>query len=608
MSSSFDFSKNKIPAKLQQNQSSTKSSLGDLEYDDKRGESVTQLKTQEKANQSSNVGHFSELENLANESQKVTQLMDLQKKTSKNPQQYEPIQKEENKTGLPENLKSGVEILSGHSMDDVKVHHNSDKPAQLQAAAYAQGTDIHLGPGQEKYLPHEAWHVAQQKQGRVEPTTQLKGNVNVNDDARLEKEADVMGDKASSLVQGKSSDQKDTRQLKSSSEGVVQKMVSEKISDDAVAKRQAASKAKSRDPGDEPGYMAGVREHTQHGTKKATVLQKLGHFFKSIGGKEGMDRTLYDGLLQAKKIHNDAMALINSNGSPTINTMLKVIVKMTELNDLGSKVKGKVFASNIEPREECLSNLMVFNRLFIDPKKYIPIDKLEEHAAHFKNGAAKIDRTDVLGGFEFDWGKVHLGERGAQFFGPLEKAQQNLAEADAKTGLIELKNILKLDDTFNGWLDAGLFPGPDAKEGATENKGTGTNPKHSVYLITVPGNVMKDKELQELFSAQIPSGKQVGSWGHQWVAGGMVPVIENEKLFVEGTVEHDPKTKEITSGSRIQGITEKMLEGTPEIVIKPLSQEHFLAQCKASKIEPKEISLYKSTEAERQRQINEKKK
>ena len=49
--------------------------------------------------------------------------------------------------------------------------------------------------------------------------------------------------------------------------------------------------------------MAGVREHTQHGTKKATVLQKLGHFFKSIGGKEGMDRTLYDGLLQAKKIH-----------------------------------------------------------------------------------------------------------------------------------------------------------------------------------------------------------------------------------------------------------------------------------------------------------------
>jgi len=51
------------------------------------------------------------------------------------------------------------------------VHYNSDKPAQLQAHAYAQGTDIHLASGQEKHLPHEAWHVVQQKQGRVKPTT-----------------------------------------------------------------------------------------------------------------------------------------------------------------------------------------------------------------------------------------------------------------------------------------------------------------------------------------------------------------------------------------------------------------------------------------------------
>jgi len=98
-----------------------------------------------------------------------------------------------NRTGLPDKLKAGVESLSGHSLDDVKVHYNSARPAQLQAHAYAQGTDIHLGPGQEKHLPHEAWHVVQQKQGRVRPTLQLKGGVNVNDDAGLEKEADVMG-------------------------------------------------------------------------------------------------------------------------------------------------------------------------------------------------------------------------------------------------------------------------------------------------------------------------------------------------------------------------------------------------------------------------------
>ncbi|WP_299259843.1 DUF4157 domain-containing protein [uncultured Aquimarina sp.] len=106
-----------------------------------------------------------------------------------------PIQLK-NSTGLPDNLKSGIENLSGYSMDDVKVHYNSSKPAQLQAHAYAQGTDIHLASGQEKHLPHEAWHVVQQKQGRVMPTMQFKGKVNVNDDAGLEREADVMGEKA----------------------------------------------------------------------------------------------------------------------------------------------------------------------------------------------------------------------------------------------------------------------------------------------------------------------------------------------------------------------------------------------------------------------------
>jgi len=105
-------------------------------------------------------------------------------------------QRKANTTGLPDNLKSGIENISGHSMDDVKVHYNSEKPAQLNAHAYAQGTDIHVASGQEKHLPHEAWHVVQQKQGRVKPTMQMKGKVNINDDAGLEKEADVMGAKA----------------------------------------------------------------------------------------------------------------------------------------------------------------------------------------------------------------------------------------------------------------------------------------------------------------------------------------------------------------------------------------------------------------------------
>lgn len=126
----------------------------------------------------------------------------LQGKFEAEPAQREAVAEEPkpNNTGLPDNLKSGIESLSGMSMDHVKVHYNSDKPAQLQAHAYAQGSEIHVASGQEQHLPHEAWHVVQQAQGRVKPTLQMKAGVPVNDDAGLEAEADLMGEKA--LVQG----------------------------------------------------------------------------------------------------------------------------------------------------------------------------------------------------------------------------------------------------------------------------------------------------------------------------------------------------------------------------------------------------------------------
>ena len=105
-----------------------------------------------------------------------------------------PVQRK-NVTGLPDALKAGVEGLSGIMLDDVRVRYNSPKAAEIGALAYAQGTEIHVGPGQDQHLPHEAWHVVQQKQGRVQPTVHVRGAA-VNDDAGLEKEAKVMGAKA----------------------------------------------------------------------------------------------------------------------------------------------------------------------------------------------------------------------------------------------------------------------------------------------------------------------------------------------------------------------------------------------------------------------------
>ena len=102
--------------------------------------------------------------------------------------------------GLPGPIKTGIETLSGMSMDGVRVHYNSSQPAQLNARAYAQGKDIHLSPGQEQHLPHEAWHTVQQAQGRVQPTMNLAG-VAVSDDAGLEREADSMGRRALGVTQ-----------------------------------------------------------------------------------------------------------------------------------------------------------------------------------------------------------------------------------------------------------------------------------------------------------------------------------------------------------------------------------------------------------------------
>jgi hypothetical protein len=167
-----------------------------FQFVDNRPEALAQRKLQEIAHNSPQAMQMSIYQEMANNSTQSKQDAQLKALVDNHSSQQKPIQKKENKTGLPDNLKTGIENLSGYSMDDVKVHHNSDKPAQLQAHAYAQGTDIHIASGQEKHLPHEAWHVVQQKQGRVKPTMQMKGKANINDDAGLEKEADVMGAKA----------------------------------------------------------------------------------------------------------------------------------------------------------------------------------------------------------------------------------------------------------------------------------------------------------------------------------------------------------------------------------------------------------------------------
>lgn len=109
-------------------------------------------------------------------------------KLSEEPKRLAPAFAKPNNTGIPLQMKEKFENLSGFSFDDVKVHYNSDKPAQLQALAYTQGNQVYVAPGQERHLGHELGHVVQQKQGVVKPTMNINRTL-INDDPLLEADA-----------------------------------------------------------------------------------------------------------------------------------------------------------------------------------------------------------------------------------------------------------------------------------------------------------------------------------------------------------------------------------------------------------------------------------
>jgi DNA-binding transcriptional regulator of glucitol operon len=254
--------------------------------------------------------------------------------------EQEPVQREEktNNTGLPDNLKTRVENLSGYSMDDVNVHYNSPKPAQLQALAYTQGADIHVAPGQEKHLPHEAWHVVQQKQGRVQPTMQMKG-VNVNDDEGLEKEADEMGKEAlnikSNTSLNTSFEYKPNTNIVQRSIGFEFQMLSSKVEISNVTNGQSHDKWVPTLDGENLEIKTTILNTEDEVEQVVNEIQKLGDQVS----KSNPDDIIYSRDKSIKILTNDDSAqpqvnfdlglnslgdnIINSIGEKTLSTLLR---------------------------------------------------------------------------------------------------------------------------------------------------------------------------------------------------------------------------------------------------------------------------------------------
>lgn len=104
---------------------------------------------------------------------------------------FGPTLQRQEADGLPDGLRQRVEALSGVQLGGVTVRRNSAEPGRIGASAFARDPEIHLASGAEHHLPHEAWHIAQQRQGRVAPTGRIAGT-SLNDEPALEAEADRM--------------------------------------------------------------------------------------------------------------------------------------------------------------------------------------------------------------------------------------------------------------------------------------------------------------------------------------------------------------------------------------------------------------------------------
>ncbi len=243
----------KSTSKSNQNKNNSRTSVASAQSSnliDNRPATIAQMKLADRMGKGPRANKIAELQSrMAGDVtvQKVTDEEEVQMKTSS-------IQEKENKTGLPDNLKLGVENLSGISLDDVNVHTNSDQPAQMQAHAFAQGSDIHVAPGQEQHLAHEAWHVVQQKQGRVQPTKQMKGEIPVNDDKKLEKEADTMGAKALKIGSNETSSNQ-LKQINSPNQAL------QRSSKSTLQKEEDAAEPKDKDADKETG-MKEVNKHS----------------------------------------------------------------------------------------------------------------------------------------------------------------------------------------------------------------------------------------------------------------------------------------------------------------------------------------------------------
>ena len=152
------------------------------------------LDSKNSISKSLNSSNLEKLQNKADTSISVAQLKSSQKLSNSN---------------KDKEIINGMENVSGVDLSGVSIIRNSSEPEKLNAEALYRKNEVHSAPGKDKHIPHELGHAVQQAKSKVKATTTINGH-KVNNDPKLETEADDLGKKALS----KSDSTTNTYQLK----------------------------------------------------------------------------------------------------------------------------------------------------------------------------------------------------------------------------------------------------------------------------------------------------------------------------------------------------------------------------------------------------------
>ena len=295
-------------------------------------------------------------------------------------------------SSLPDNLRAGLEKLSGVELSDVKVHQNSHKPQQVGALAYTKGNDIHIAPGQEKYLPHEGWHAVQQKQGRVKPTLQMKAGELVNDDAGLEKEADVMGARA--LKEGLTDSTTKTAQLeKTFPIGQESKTVQR------ISQEEAMRIAKKNTHEENSGYSWSIRagEYNRYVMEAQDMLRDIGYKLskRGVDGKWSPGGETYNALMEFQKTCKETYNGLRQNAPAQVLAQVKYMQGVEPTGKL-----DKVTHNALTMEKEKKSGRLKEEKERANKKKIESENRNKAKAAAETAGQGNSDTDDVLDGIQ----------------------------------------------------------------------------------------------------------------------------------------------------------------------------------------------------------------